>query len=239
MVLCKICNLEKPLRKDGFCSLSCFNKTKIKKIDGYKKCLLCEKEFPFRNSLVVRSGKSKIHGLIGSCKQIFCSKDCSIQYRNKFKNPAKIDSVRKKMSVMAKIRGTEHMRTPKARERQRKSITGKRHWNWQGGKTGEIRKIRNSFLMKQWRFNVFERDNYTCILCNARNGNGYTVKLNADHIKSFSNIIKENKIKSFKEAILCKELWDINNGRTLCLNCHKNTDSFGGKSNKFSNLSKL
>jgi len=50
MGLCKICKEIKKLRSDGFCSTKCYNKTKIKGIDGYKKCLLCGVEFPFRNS---------------------------------------------------------------------------------------------------------------------------------------------------------------------------------------------
>ncbi len=31
----------------------------------------------------------------------------------------------------------------------------------------------------------------------------------------------ENNITSFEQALKCLKLWDINNGRTLCLNCHK------------------
>lgn len=81
--------------------------------------------------------------------------------------------------------------------------------------------IRHCSQYKQWRDSVFQRDEFTCKFC-------YTVgrKLNADHIKQFSLILIENNIKTFEQAILCKELWDINNGRTLCLDCHTKTETF-------------
>jgi len=32
-----------------------------------------------------------------------------------------------------------------------------------------------------------------------------------------------------EQAVNCEELWNINNGITLCKECHKKTDSYGGK----------
>lgn len=78
------------------------------------------------------------------------------------------------------------------------------------GISTENEKIRRSKQYKEWRTAVFERDNYTCQLCGARGGN-----LNADHIKPFA-LYKELRFK-------------LNNGRTLCTNCHKSTPMFGGK----------
>lgn len=104
---------------------------------------------------------------------------------------------------------------------KKSKLCKEKHWNWKGGITPLIIKIRRSFEYKLWRTRVFERDNYTCILCNARNGNGKKIILNADHYpKSFSKIIKEYNIKSYNDAMFCSELWDINNGRTLCRSCH-------------------
>ena len=54
-------------------------------------------------------------------------------------------------------------------------------------------------------------------MCNVKGG-----KLNADHYpKLFSAILEEFKIKTFKDALKCKLLWLIENGRTLCVSCHK------------------
>jgi len=84
--------------------------------------------------------------------------------------------------------------------------------------------IRKSFEYRQWRKKIFERDNYTCQLCYQWGG-----KIIAHHIKAFSKILRENKIETFKQAINCKELWNINNGVTLCEECHEITDNYGYK----------
>ena len=97
------------------------------------------------------------------------------------------------------------------------SLRGVGNNNWQGGLTQGNRKIRNSLEYSIWRRAVYERDGYQCIWCGAKNGNGKTIILNADHIKSFS------KFPELRFA--------IDNGRTLCIDCHKTTDSFGNKKN--------
>ena len=89
-------------------------------------------------------------------------------------------------------------------------FSGKNNGNWKGGITPINAKIRNSFEYKLWRNCVFERDKYTCRFCGVIGG-----QLNADHIKPFS---------------LFPELrFAIDNGRTLCIRCHKTTDTYAGK----------
>lgn len=92
-----------------------------------------------------------------------------------------------------------------------------RPFNYKGGKKYFTQKERLAIAaeLRQWRNQIFARDNYTCQICGARNGNGKKVILNADHIKSFVN---------YPELRL-----DLDNGRTLCLDCHRNTDNYGGK----------
>lgn len=34
--------------------------------------------------------------------------------------------------------------------------------------------------------------------------------------------MSENNITTVEEAINCDELWNINNGQTLCYSCHRN-----------------
>lgn len=92
---------------------------------------------------------------------------------------------------------------------------GESHHAWKGGITPRNRTIRNSIEMKLWRESVFARDNWTCTWCGARNGNGITVVLHADHIKQF--------------AYYPELRFSIDNGRTLCKPCHKKTDSFSRK----------
>lgn len=46
---------------------------------------------------------------------------------------------------------------------------------------------------------------------------------------SFSEILIKNNISKLKDALFVDELWDVSNGRTLCINCHRKTDTYGGK----------
>ena len=95
------------------------------------------------------------------------------------------------------------------------------HYNWQGGLTKLQEQIRKSILYKNWRKFCTKRDDYTCQICGQRSGAHHV-----DHVKPFAVILDENNIKTFEEALNCKELWDINNGRTLCIDCHKQTLSY-------------
>lgn len=79
--------------------------------------------------------------------------------------------------------------------------SGENHWNWKGGITDDNHRCRNSIGHRNWRNSVLERDNFTCCRCKKRN-----MELNAHHIKPFS---------------LYPELrFDIDNGITLCRECH-------------------
>lgn len=127
-----------------------------------------------------------------------------------------------------------------AHKGQRSPMEGKRHTpeaiakmsgpnnvGWKGGITPVVMRIRNCPKMKQWRVSVWERDGYTCVWCQARNGNGVSIFLQADHIKEFHQIMEElratNPVDLYEAAINHKPLWDITNGRTLCLACHNTT----------------
>jgi len=110
---------------------------------------------------------------------------------------------------------------------------GKKHPRFQEIKVHRFHKqIRETFKYRQWRSDVFTRDNFTCQHCQTRG-----IELNADHYpKRFIDIIKEYKINTLDSAINCDELWNINNGRTLCVSCHRKTDTWGHKGHKKSSL---
>ena len=104
---------------------------------------------------------------------------------------------------------------------------GSKNPSWKGGKTKLSFAIKNTLEYKTWRESVFERDNYTCQCCNRRSKSGDKVILECHHIKPFSIILSEYNIKTVDEALCCEELFDINNGQTLCKECHKETESYG------------
>ena len=63
-----------------------------------------------------------------------------------------------------------------------------------------------------WRKKVYERDNYTCQLCGKYEGDH-----NAHHLNSWDKYPKER--------------FSVNNGVTLCINCHKRFHSIYGYGN--------
>ena len=97
-----------------------------------------------------------------------------------------------------------------------------------GRKTYLKRPRHHLWIYKNFVKKVVERDNWICQICKKRGG-----YLEADHYpKSFSQIIKENGIKTMEEAVKCNELWDISNGRALCRECHRKTDTWGNKNSR-------
>ena len=102
-----------------------------------------------------------------------------------------------------------------AAQKTSKALTGRPQYHqrgskshlWKGGITKINAQIRTSIEYKNWRRAVFERDDYTCQACGIRGK-----KLNADHVMPFA---------------LYQDLrFEVLNGRTLCLGCHKKTDTY-------------
>ena len=80
------------------------------------------------------------------------------------------------------------------------------------GNTSEIERIRKSKQPK-WRKQIFDRDDYTCTICNQRGG-----RLNADHITPLSVLYLLGRVS---------EAYELSNGRTLCEPCHRKTPTYG------------
>jgi len=78
---------------------------------------------------------------------------------------------------------------------------------WKGGITPLNHKLRTSSDYKAWRRKVFEHDDYRCFGCGAKNGEtGHRVKLEAHHKYSFAEYPRIR--------------FQVENGLTLCANCH-------------------
>lgn len=144
-------------------------------------------------------------------KQKYCSSSCAGKHnknKGRFKKGNPSWNIGTNNSGM---KGRKHTRETK--EKMRQSSLGEKAWNWKGGVSKENYRIRRSAKYKDWRKAVFERDNYTCCDCGARSAKGKRVEINADHIKPF--------------AYFPDLRFDVNNGRTLCIGCHKKTATWG------------
>jgi hypothetical protein len=115
-----------------------------------------------------------------------------------------------------------------ARQNMRKVRLGAKSHLWKGGITPINKAIRRTLQYRLWRTEIFIRDNRTCVECGAK-----TRDIQADHYPiSFSAILNKLIVEQGLENLLEKALkyemfWIIENGRTLCFNCHKKTFTYG------------
>lgn len=126
-------------------------------------------------------------------------------------------SLETKQKMAEKARGNKRRlgatNSPEHRRKIGEANKGENSSLWKGGISPAHRLIRASSQYKDWRSAVFRRDKWICQFC----GTKHTTKnpLQADHIKPF--------------ALFSELRFDINNGRTLCTDCHRKTDTWGYK----------
>jgi predicted restriction endonuclease len=120
------------------------------------------------------------------------------------------------------IRHTGKVNSNKTRKKMSISKLGENNPNWKGGISPNNILIRMSLEYKLWRESVFKRDNYTCIWCGKKQG--------WDKKTKSQNIIQADHIKPFCDYPELR--FAIDNGRTLCLECHKTTETYGAKKKK-------
>jgi hypothetical protein len=94
--------------------------------------------------------------------------------------------------------------TEEHKQRIANSRKGEKNPNWKGGMTKSYQTGYQTREYKQWRMAVFLRDNFTCQFCGIRG-----TYLEAHHIKQW--------------AYHPDLRFDINNGVTLCYDCHQLT----------------
>jgi hypothetical protein len=203
--VCEICGKEfnvyrYKLKRGGgkYCSNEC--KTKAKTTRQKRICEYCGNEFEAHTYLIQKGGgkycsKSCYHAASRhniKCNCIICGKEFTI-------NKSQLKEGRGRYcSIDCACNGN----------------CGENHHAWKGGITTIAEKIRKSNEYMNWRSEVFRRDEYRCQNCGSKH------KLNAHHIIKFSYILNKNMINSFKDALLCEDLWDISNGITYCEGCH-------------------
>lgn len=98
----------------------------------------------------------------------------------------------------------------KAAKYKRKNTfqSGASHPFWNENRTDQRERLTGYY--RNWRFAVIKRDKYTCQICGDKRSSGK--KFHVDHIKPFAQYPELR--------------FDISNGRVLCVDCHRQTDTY-------------
>lgn len=170
---------ESKLGKNNFCCRECYLKFHSKNVPICT-CEVCKKTFKGDK---YNSNK-------------YCSRECyniAHQIKNKERTCPKCGK-----KFIAKASDDKYC-SWECYNTDRHMPKGEDHWNWQGGISKQNDK-RDSNDYKQWRLNVYKRDNYKCTKCGSKE------KLNAHHILSWSSHPDKR--------------YNVDNGITLCEKCH-------------------
>ena len=213
---CEQCGKEfkSKAKKQRFCSQLCksyFDGTRIT-----FNCDYCGKEC---NTTISHYNNNKNH---------FCSQKCKAKWQEENNigenNPSwkggsikhNCDYCGKEIEIKKcnKNRSKNYYCSKECQDKHRSVIySGENHPNYNPNITDEEREIKRNYAeYKDFIRGVYERDNYTCQCCGKR---GY--KLNAHHIYGYAEH-KDLRI-------------DLNNGVTLCEECHKKYHKIYGRVN--------
>ena len=182
--------------KGKYCSKNCYHLAKSVECE----CLVCGKKFWKTKKLVV-SGRGT-----------FCSKKCKHLYTPRQKEVICEYCNKPFKAKMSELKrgGAIYCSQGCFNKDYKNKYGGKNSANWCGGKQRE--RHNGDYRYSDWRLAVYERDKFTCQICDVKGG-----KLNAHHLFKWSE---------YKD--LRYELW---NGITLCEACHKKEHSKKGVHN--------
>lgn len=119
------------------------------------------------------------------------------------------------------------VKTLEWRQKISEGLKGHIPWNKgvriKNGKATLTEQLRRSDRYKKWRADVFRRDGWTCQTCGLR---GHGKDIESHHIIPMKTILQQVAIVGISEeekyqlAMLLPEIFDVNNGVTLCKSCH-------------------
>lgn len=163
-----------------------------------KYCLNCEELLKLRNTRDIKRKK-------------FCSHSCQGKYntRNGITSPPPKptqesrkkagETISRKMALGLIPKPPKS--TPESSRKAGLKIRGKNHWNWIPDRS-KIKKKERPSEAETWGRDILYRDDFTCQICHEVGNN-----LNAHHIKSWKDYPDDR--------------YDLDNGITLCFECHK------------------
>jgi hypothetical protein len=227
--ICEECNKEykiKPSKanESKFCSRECKDIHQKKTMAGdknynykpkiIKQCECCGKDFEMVESAQDRR----------KC----CSKECDGKIRSEKYSGENSPCYKEKIEKVCEWCGKEYSVIQSQDDRSKfcsimchnlnnaKNQCGEDHWNFKGYADLD-NAIRSCNKMDNWKREVLAdadfKDEFTGIRCH---------RLHPHHIKPYEDIVKDNNITTFEEAMACDELWDKNNGIALTEDNHMN-----------------
>lgn len=173
-----------------YCSLKCFHEYKQVNLV----CKFCNSKF-----IVPRFKKNKL----------FCSEECKKKWSfSNYKSTIHCIMCNKPIvAYNSYIKNKGQKTCSKICENKYRSVylSGENSKLYKHGKSYNNR-IRKGIEWKTWRRFIFDRDDYTCMICGIKNKKGLNIELHPHHIKPSS-----------KYPLL---RYEVDNGITVCKSCH-------------------
>ena len=138
-------------------------------------------------------------------------KTCLERYGVEYYTQTEESKQRRIETSIAKYGVDHYMKATQFRERSR----GENNPHWRGGVENHPERARATGEYQLWRKSVFDRDRYTCQCCGKRSGQGEAVELHAHHVYNWADYIDKRYL--------------VENGITLCVECHYEFHSLFGK----------
>jgi len=192
----RVNNWDVENRASEYCSRECFNVARSEQT--MRECEECGESFK-RESRSARKNDQK-----------YCSHDC---YAKSIRSEPRHD-LRNRVRCECEVCGAGYQ-LPKSLADRNKYCS--RECSREGkskDSTALNSRYRTREKNKGWTEKIFQRDNYTCQSCNERGG-----KLHAHHITPVSEIVET--IGGVKEIEDHELFANLNNGITLCVECHR------------------
>lgn len=186
------CGNEKIIRGDslmtgGSQSCGCFNSEVATRTGKLRRRDLTDRIFERLTVIKESEIQNSIKGTVWDCK-CSCGNTCKVNGRN---------------LLHWDVKSCGCLSVDLARARK-----GDKSPGWKGGITPLHTRIQQSTMYNNWRTAVFEKYDFVCQFSGERSA----PDLQVHHIKSFSQILRENNISTMEEALACEELWDVENG---------------------------
>lgn len=198
------------MKKQKFIEINCkICNEKIKVAESIKhRYKYCSRECKLNDPDLIKSYCRMCHSPMRLKHRKYCSKECYYNHKKiLMKGKQHSEETKKKISKSH----TGKIRPLSDRVSMSLSRSGEKIFN--GFKSKERTLAYRTKEYKEWRLSVFKRDNFTCVICHQV---GKT--LEAHHIKSWRDY------KSLR--------YDIDNGITVCPQCHAKIDPLRARSLK-------